>query len=100
MRKIRYTLPLLPLKRLSVFPGMILHFDVRRQQSVAAVKNAMNNDKLIFMCFQNNMEQSEPQAEDLAEIGTIAEVHQISQPSRRKYQSFGGRTLSRKDNKI
>lgn len=77
MRKIRYTLPLLPLKRLSVFPGMILHFDVRRQQSVAAVKNAMNNDKLIFMCFQNNMEQSEPQAEDLAEIGTIAEVHQI-----------------------
>ena len=77
MRKIRYTLPLLPLKRLSVFPGMILHFDVRSQQSVAAVKNAMNNDKLIFMCFQNNMEQSESQAEDLAEIGTIAEVHQI-----------------------
>lgn len=77
MRKIRYKLPLLPLRGLSVFPGMILHFDVGREQSVAAVKHAMSEDKLIFMCFQNNGFQNEPTNEDLAQVGTIAEVHQI-----------------------
>ena len=77
MRKIKYTLPLLPLRGISVFPGMVIHFDVGRPQSIAAVKQAMNNDKMIFLCYQNDIMIEDPELEDLAKIGTIAEIHQI-----------------------
>ncbi len=77
MRKTKYNLPLLPLRGITVFPGMVIHFDVGRQQSVAAVKKAMNNDKLIFLCYQNDITVDDPQYEDLADIGVIAEIHQI-----------------------
>lgn len=77
MIKNRYTLPLVPLRGLTVFPGMILHFDVGRPKSIAAVKQAMEQDKLIFLCYQNDITVDEPAGEDLAAIGTIAEIKQI-----------------------
>ena len=77
MRKVKYTLPLLPLRGISVFPGMVIHFDVGRPQSIAAVKQAMNNDKMIFLCYQNDITVEDPEFEDLAKVGTIAEIHQI-----------------------
>ena len=77
MKKSRFTLPLLPLRGITVFPGMILHFDVGRPQSVAAVRQAMKEDKLIFLCYQTDITIEDPIFEDLAEIGTIAEIHQI-----------------------
>ncbi len=77
MKKLRFTLPLLPLRGITVFPGMVLHFDVGRAQSIAAVKQAMIDDKHIFLCYQNDITVEDPVYEDLAEIGTIAEIHQI-----------------------
>lgn len=77
MKKLRFTLPLLPLRGITVFPGMVLHFDVGRAQSIAAVKQAMNDDKHIFLCYQNDITVEDPVYDDLAEIGTIAEIHQI-----------------------
>ncbi len=66
MKKIRYTLPLLPLRGITVFPGMVVHFNVGRPQSIAAVKQAMNNDKMIFLCYQNDFGVENPVLEDLA----------------------------------
>ncbi len=77
MNKSRFTLPLLPLRGITFFPGMILHFDVGRPQSVAAVRQAMKTDKLIFLCYQTDIAIEDPVFEDLAKIGTIAEIHQI-----------------------
>lgn len=77
MKKSRYTLPLLPLRGITVFPGTVVHFDVGRAQSIAAVKQAMNGDKLIFLCYQNDINIENPELDDLAEIGTISEVQQI-----------------------
>ncbi len=77
MKKIRYTLPLLPLRGITVFPGMIVHFDVGRPQSIAAVKKAMNGDRMIFLCYQNDIALEDPVLEDLAEMGTISEIQQI-----------------------
>ncbi len=73
----RYTLPLLPLRGINVFPGMILHFDVGRPKSVAAVHRAMDEDKLIFLCYQNDITVDDPGPVDLAEVGTVAEIKQI-----------------------
>ncbi len=77
MRKTRYKLPLLPLRGITVFPGTIIHFDVGRPQSIAAVKAAMNEDKLIYLCYQKDITVEHPLRDDLAEIGTIAEIHQM-----------------------
>lgn len=76
MRKVRYTLPLIPLRGISVFPGMILHFDVGRPQSITAVKQAMKADKTVFLCYQNDISINDPDRSDLADTGTIAEIHQ------------------------
>lgn len=77
MKKVNYTLPLLPLRGITVFPGMILHFDVGRPQSIAAVRRAMSSDKMVFLCYQNDITVENPGLEDLAKIGSIAEIHQI-----------------------
>lgn len=46
-------LPVLPLKGLVVFPDMILHFDVGRKRSKAAVEAAMLNNQEIFVTTQS-----------------------------------------------
>ena len=77
MKKLKYTLPLLPLRGITIFPGMVLHFDVGRPKSIAAVRKAMNGDKMIFLCYQKDITVENPEFEDLAEVGSIAEIHQI-----------------------
>ncbi len=75
--KHRLILPLVPLRGLTVFPGMTIHFDVGRSRSIAAVRRAMEDNKLIYLCYQTDITVDAPQKEDLARIGTIAEVRQI-----------------------
>lgn len=77
MNENKYTLPLVPLRGLSVFPGMILHFDVGRPKSIDAIEAAMKHNKLIFLCYQNDIMVENPSLSDLAEVGTICEVRQI-----------------------
>ncbi len=72
----KYTLPLVPLRGIIVFPGMLLHFDVGRPKSIDAVENALQHNKLVFLCYQNDFQDETPQLSDLAEIGTICEVRQ------------------------
>ena len=49
-------LPLLPLRGLHVFPGMLLTFDVERPASVASVNLAVKNDQLIFLAAQKALQ--------------------------------------------
>ena len=46
----KQVLPLIPLRGLTVFPYMILHFDVGREKSIKALEEAMVNNQLIFSC--------------------------------------------------
>jgi ATP-dependent Lon protease len=70
-------LPLLPLRGLSVFPGMILHFDVGRKKSVESLNQAMKENQLIFLVAQKDILDDEPKNENLFEIGTVAKIRQI-----------------------
>lgn len=72
-----YTLPLVPLRGIIVFPGMILHFDVGRPKSIDAIESALRHNKLVFLCYQNDYLTETPKLSDLANIGTICEVRQI-----------------------
>lgn len=72
------TCPLIPLRGITVFPGMILHFDLNRKKSMAAVNAAMSNKQEIMLCCQKEAETEEPGMEDLYPVGTVAEIKQVT----------------------
>ena len=76
MTENKYILPLVPLRGITIFPGMILHFDVGRPKSIDAIEAAMQNSKLVFLCYQNDILTESPRRVDLAEVGTICEIRQ------------------------
>jgi ATP-dependent Lon protease len=71
------TLPMIPLRGLSVFPSMILNFDIERPLSVAALDSAMEGDRRVFLLAQLDPDVEEPAREDLYTIGCIAGIRQI-----------------------
>lgn len=71
------TLPLLPLRGLTVFPHMILTFDVGREKSIKALDEAMLNNQLIFLVTQKDAQKDYPDEEDLYKVGTISRVKQL-----------------------
>ncbi|HHU79341.1 MAG: endopeptidase La [Caldicoprobacterales bacterium] len=70
-------LPLLPLRGLTVFPYMVLHFDVGRARSIAALEAAMLNDQEIFLVTQKDTRIDEPEVDDIFEVGTISKIKQL-----------------------
>lgn len=71
------TLPMLALRGISVFPAMLLSFDVQREASVAAVNLAMESSRRIFVLAQKNVVPEIPAAEDLFRVGTVCYLKQI-----------------------
>jgi len=71
------TIPFLPLRGTLVFPHMVLHIDVGRGRSVAAINQAMMGDQRIFLVMQKDMDNEEPTLNDLYKAGTIARVKQV-----------------------
>ena len=70
--KIQNNMPLLPLRGLLVYPSMVLHIDVGRDRSVAALEHAMLNDSTIFLATQKDLRVESPVKEDLFDIGTCS----------------------------
>lgn len=70
-------LPLLPLRGLSVFPGMLLNLDVERAISIAALNKAMNEDQIIFLSAQKELSKDSPTEKDLYKIGTVCKIRQL-----------------------
>ncbi len=69
--------PLLPLRGLLVYPSMVLHIDVGRNRSVAALEQAMLEDQLILLVTQKEMHDEQPDEQDLYTVGTMAYVKQM-----------------------
>ena len=76
-RGIQVRMPVLPLRGMMVFPHMVLHFDVGRAKSVAALEKAMMDDQHIFLVAQKDAETENPVKEDLCRVGTIAQIKQV-----------------------
>ena len=53
-------IPLIPLRGMSVFPHMVIHFDVGREKSLNALEKAMVNDSLILLCTQKDAKVEDP----------------------------------------
>lgn len=70
-------LPLLPLRGMLVFPTMVLHLDVGREKSIAALEKAMMDDHAIFLATQKKASINTPQEDDIYPIGTVATIKQM-----------------------
>ena len=70
-------LPTIALRGLVVFPNNLVHFEVGREKSIAAVEWAMANNSNVFLVAQRSMETADPQQEDLFAYGVVAEVKQV-----------------------
>lgn len=70
-------MPAIALRGMVILPGMVAHFDVSRAKSIKAVEEAMMDEQKIFLVAQKDVEQENPDIEDLFKIGIIAEVKQV-----------------------
>ena len=70
-------LPTIALRGLVVFPNNLVHFEVGRSKSMAAVEWAMQNNSNVFLVTQRDMDADDPTADDLYQYGVVAEVKQV-----------------------
>ena len=70
-------LPVLPLRGLMLFPNMVLHFDVGRKKSLAALEQGMMEKQRVFLISQKSDDTEDPAWKDLCKVGTIAEIKQV-----------------------
>ena len=77
MKSEKQSLPMVALRGMTIMPEMVVHFDVSRQRSIAAIQEAMVEDQKIFMITQKDLETENPKQEDLYEVGTVGTIKQI-----------------------
>ncbi len=71
------TMPALAVRGLVVFPNVVVHFDVAREMSEAALRAAMSDNKLIFLTAQKDEHVEDPDIKDLYQVGVVAEIRQL-----------------------
>ncbi len=76
MKKEIKDIPVLPLRGVTIFPEMVMHFDVGREKSLKAIEEAMKQNEMILAVSQRDADVDEPKQEDLYEIGTLVEIKQ------------------------
>ena len=73
----RKTMPAVTLRNITILPGMLIHFDVSRKKSIAAVEKVMKGDQQVFLITQINGETEHPVREELYSVGTVAAIKQM-----------------------
>ena len=71
------TMPVIALRGLTVFPNVMIHFEVSRDISIKALETAMTAGSPIFLVGQKDIAVEEPELDDLYQVGTISNIRQI-----------------------
>ena len=77
LKKNQIVIPLLPLRDIVVFPGMITPLFVGRSKSISALEEVMTKDKTIFLVTQKHAETDDPMPDDIYNVGCIGKVIQL-----------------------
>ena len=77
MEQNRIDMPVLALRGLTIFPNMLMHFDVEREISVKALEAAMEQNQDIFLVAQREIATEVPGQDDLYTVGTVSHIRQI-----------------------
>lgn len=78
MNKKMSDMPVLPLRGVTIFPEMIMHFDVGREKSLKALEEAMKQNELILAVTQKDADVDEPSRNDLYTVGTVVQIKQMA----------------------
>lgn len=70
-------LPLIPLRGLTIYPNMVLHFDIGREKSINALEKAMIRNQHIFLATQKDENTDLPTIHDFYHVGTVARIKQM-----------------------
>ena len=70
-------MPTLALRGLTIYPKMMVHFDVGREASIKAIEEAMSSNTSIFLVAQKDIRVEVPDRNHLFDIGTVSTVRQI-----------------------
>ena len=81
-------IPMLPLRGVTIFPEMVMYFDVGREKSVNALHQAMKEEDLIFAIAQKDADVDEPGLKDLYTVGTIVQIKQMTKVAEGQYKVF------------
>ena len=71
------SLPMVALRGMVIMPEMVVHFDVSRERSIAAIQEARAEGQKIFLSAQKSIDTENPGIKDVYEIGTIGTIKQI-----------------------
>jgi len=77
LRQEKKQVPLLPLRDIVVFPGMVVPLFIGRENSINALKYALSQEKEIFLATQKNAKMDNPSLRDIYSFGTLATVLQL-----------------------
>lgn len=72
-----FSMPMVALRGLVIFPEMTMHFDVGRQKSVRAIRAAMEKKTNVFLAAQMDVECDDPRYDDLYSAGVVCEIKQV-----------------------
>lgn len=72
------TLPAVTLRGLTILPGMVIHFDLSREASIASVEQAMLGDQRLLVVSQKDPGKENPGMEDVYDVGTVTLIRQVS----------------------
>ena len=72
------TLPVIPLRGMTIMPDTIIHFDLNRDRSIQALESAMMGGGVLFLTTQKDPDVDMPRQEHLYSVGTIAQIKQIT----------------------
>lgn len=73
----RFSMPVLPLRDVVVYPHMVIPLFVGREKSIRCLDEAMDRDKQVFLVAQKDASVDEPQAEDIYQVGVVASILQM-----------------------
>lgn len=74
---LRETWPLMPLRGMLVYPGMVTPLEVGREKSISALEQAMVEDRILILAAQKEAKVKEPEVDDIYDIGTLVEIKQL-----------------------
>ena len=70
--------PAVALRGMTVLPGLVIHFDLSRAKSILAVEQAMMSDQRIFLVAQKEIEDDNPDYEEVYHMGCLAQIKQVT----------------------
>ncbi len=72
------SIPAVTLRGLTILPGMVIHFDLSKEASIASVERAMLRDQRLLVVTQKDPAQEDPGLEDIYDVGTVTLIRQVS----------------------